>query len=162
MLSSADVRTALLIGVEGVLYSIGVGCHLWRAQLARFHADSDQLSLRCRAACRRNRERQFSEKDATAQQPQSRPADRYAPRAGRGDARHHVMEELEVSEGAQIRYCLSDIVVPDHLVTSPSIPIGAYRDGFGNWCSRIVAPTGRTRLSANGIVNDTARRMWSP
>jgi transglutaminase-like putative cysteine protease len=50
---------------------------------------------------------------------------------------------------------VSDLVVPDHLVTSPSIPIGAYRDGFGNWCSRIVAPTGRTRLFAKGIVNDT-------
>jgi hypothetical protein len=50
---------------------------------------------------------------------------------------------------------VSDLVVPDHLVTSPSTPIGAYRDGFGNWCSRIVAPTGRTRLSAKGIVNDT-------
>jgi transglutaminase-like putative cysteine protease len=48
-----------------------------------------------------------------------------------------------------------DIVVPDHLVTSPSIPIRAYRDGFGNWCSRIVAPPGRTRLFAYGIVNDT-------
>jgi len=50
---------------------------------------------------------------------------------------------------------ISDIVVPDHLVTSPSVPIGAYRDGFGNWCNRIVAPAGRTRLSANGIVKDT-------
>jgi len=34
---------------------------------------------------------------------------------------------------------VSDMVVPDHLVTRPSIPIRAYRDGFGNWCSRIVA-----------------------
>ena len=50
---------------------------------------------------------------------------------------------------------MSDIVVPDHLVTSPSIPIRAYRDGFGNWCNRIVAPAGRTRLSANGIVKDS-------
>jgi len=50
---------------------------------------------------------------------------------------------------------VSDMVEPDHLVTSPSIPIRAYRDGFGNWCNRIVARTGRTRLSANGIVNDT-------
>jgi hypothetical protein len=33
---------------------------------------------------------------------------------------------------------VSDIVVPDHLITRPSIPITAYRDGFGNWCSRIV------------------------
>jgi transglutaminase-like putative cysteine protease len=50
---------------------------------------------------------------------------------------------------------ISDMVMPDHLVTSPSIPISAYRDGFGNWCNRIVAPTGQTRLSANGIVKDT-------
>src|SRR6266852_5304253 len=50
---------------------------------------------------------------------------------------------------------VSDMVLPDHLVTSPAIPIRGHRDGFGNWCNRIVAPTGRTRLSANAIVNDT-------
>ena len=52
---------------------------------------------------------------------------------------------------------VSDIVVPDHLITDPSIPITAYRDGFGNWCSRIVAPTGQIRLSADAIVNDTGK-----
>jgi transglutaminase-like putative cysteine protease len=46
-------------------------------------------------------------------------------------------------------------VVPDHLVTSPTIPILAYRDSFGNWCRRIVASAGRTQLFANGIVKDT-------
>jgi hypothetical protein len=56
---------------------------------------------------------------------------------------------------------VSDTVVPDHLVTSPAIPIPGYRDGFGNWCNRIVAPSGRTRLSANGMVNDTASRISS-
>jgi len=50
---------------------------------------------------------------------------------------------------------VSDLVEPDHLVTSPAIPIRGYRDGFGNWCSRIVAPAGQTRLTANAIVNDT-------
>src|SRR5271166_3217120 len=40
----------------------------------------------------------------------------------------------------------SDIVVPDCLTTDPETPITAYRDGFGNWCSRIVAPVGRIRL----------------
>lgn len=50
---------------------------------------------------------------------------------------------------------VSDIVVPDHLITRPSVPIVAYRDAFGNWCSRIVAPEGEIRLSANAVVNDT-------
>ncbi len=46
----------------------------------------------------------------------------------------------------------ADIVVPDHLMTSPSVPISPYRDVFGNWCSRIVAPAGRIRLWADGVV----------
>src|SRR5260370_32382401 len=49
----------------------------------------------------------------------------------------------------------SDIVVPDYLTTSPSVPITPYRDGFGNWCSRFVAPTGRMRLAADGTVRDS-------
>jgi hypothetical protein len=49
----------------------------------------------------------------------------------------------------------SDIVLPDYLTTSPSVPIFPYRDVFGNWCSRIVAPAGRMRLSADGVVCDT-------
>ncbi len=49
----------------------------------------------------------------------------------------------------------SDVIVPDHLTTSPSVPIFPYRDLFGNWCSRILAPAGRMRLSANGIVHDS-------
>ncbi len=50
---------------------------------------------------------------------------------------------------------VSDIVVPDHLVTTPSVPIAAYRDLFGNWCSRIVAPAGELRLHTDAIVNDS-------
>jgi transglutaminase-like putative cysteine protease len=49
----------------------------------------------------------------------------------------------------------SDIIVPDHLTTSPSVPITPYRDVFGNWCSRIVAPLGRMRLAADGVVRDS-------
>jgi hypothetical protein len=36
----------------------------------------------------------------------------------------------------------SDLVRPDHLLTSPAVAVTAYRDLFGNWCSRIVAPAG--------------------
>ena len=51
----------------------------------------------------------------------------------------------------------SDLVVPDHLVTVPPVPVAGYRDGFGNWISRIVAPAGRIRLSGHAIVNDSGR-----
>ena len=50
---------------------------------------------------------------------------------------------------------VSDIIVPDHLITRPSIPITVYRDAFGNWCNRIVAPMGGIRLSTDAVVNDT-------
>jgi transglutaminase-like putative cysteine protease len=52
---------------------------------------------------------------------------------------------------------VADVVVPDHLVTTPPLSIRGYRDGFGNWCNRIVAPAGRTRLSANAIVNHNGK-----
>jgi transglutaminase-like putative cysteine protease len=52
----------------------------------------------------------------------------------------------------------SDILVPDHIITSPSLPITAYRDGFGNWCSRVVAPAGQTRFSTTALVNDSGAR----
>ena len=51
----------------------------------------------------------------------------------------------------------SDIVVPDYLTTSPPVPISPYRDGFGNWCSRIVAPAGPMRLAADGVVRDSGQ-----
>src|SRR4029077_10756729 len=49
----------------------------------------------------------------------------------------------------------SDVIVPDYLTTSPSVPITPYRDVCGNWCSRIVAPAGRMRLAADGVVRDS-------
>ena len=49
----------------------------------------------------------------------------------------------------------SDILAPDHLKTSPPLPVDMYRDFFGNWCTRIVAPTGITRITADALVNDT-------
>ena len=33
--------------------------------------------------------------------------------------------------------------------------ITPYRDLFGNWCSRMVAPAGRMRLAADGVVRDS-------
>jgi transglutaminase-like putative cysteine protease len=51
----------------------------------------------------------------------------------------------------------ADLVVPDHLITTPSIPLTAYRDGFGNWCTRIVAPAGEIRLSTDAVIRDTGQ-----
>jgi transglutaminase-like putative cysteine protease len=49
---------------------------------------------------------------------------------------------------------VSDVIVPDHLITRPSTPTAAHRDDFGDWCSRIVAPKGEIRLSTDAVVND--------
>jgi hypothetical protein len=40
-------------------------------------------------------------------------------------------------------------------LVDPPVPMATYRDDFGNWCTRIVAPKGRTRVSADAVVNDT-------
>ena len=48
----------------------------------------------------------------------------------------------------------SDLERPDYLMTNPAVSIEGYRDSFGNWCSRLVAPAGRFRLSTDGFVRD--------
>jgi transglutaminase-like putative cysteine protease len=52
---------------------------------------------------------------------------------------------------------VSDLVEPDHIITSPATPITGYRDGFGNWCSRIVAPQGDLSISADTVINDSGQ-----
>jgi transglutaminase-like putative cysteine protease len=47
-----------------------------------------------------------------------------------------------------------DLERADYLVTSPSVPLESYRDGFGNWCTRMVAPAGDFTLSTDGIFRD--------
>jgi transglutaminase-like putative cysteine protease len=49
----------------------------------------------------------------------------------------------------------SDVIVPDYLTTDPAVTISPYRDVYGNWCSRLVAPAGRMRLSGDGVVRDS-------
>jgi transglutaminase-like putative cysteine protease len=48
----------------------------------------------------------------------------------------------------------ADILVPDHLTTDPVLPVQAYRDSYGNWCSRILAPAGRTRIASTALLFD--------
>ena len=49
---------------------------------------------------------------------------------------------------------VSDLERADHLTTNPAVPIEGYRDSFGNWCSRLVAPAGRFRLGTDAVVRD--------
>jgi transglutaminase-like putative cysteine protease len=48
-----------------------------------------------------------------------------------------------------------DLVRIDHLLTTPAVPVSAYRDLFGNWCTRVVAPAGRFVLGTDALVNDS-------
>jgi transglutaminase-like putative cysteine protease len=48
-----------------------------------------------------------------------------------------------------------DLETPDWLRTEPAIDVRQYIDGFGNICSRILAPAGRTVLSADFVVRDS-------
>jgi transglutaminase-like putative cysteine protease len=47
------------------------------------------------------------------------------------------------------------MVSPDQVITAPSTPMSSYRDTFGNWCTRIVAPPGRMRISSNAVIHDS-------
>ena len=47
-----------------------------------------------------------------------------------------------------------DLETPDWLRTDPPLDVRQYLDGYGNICSRLVAPPGRLTLSADFIVRD--------
>ena len=48
----------------------------------------------------------------------------------------------------------ADLVRADNMLTDPWVPLTLYRDGFGNWCTRLVAPAGRMRITADAVIND--------
>jgi transglutaminase-like putative cysteine protease len=49
----------------------------------------------------------------------------------------------------------SDLVRPDNILTTPAVPMVSYRDGFGNWCTRLVATQGEFRVTSDTVVNDS-------
>jgi len=53
---------------------------------------------------------------------------------------------------------VSDLAGPDQMKTTPAVPTSAYRDGFGNWCTRVVAPAGNFRVTADAVINDSGAR----
>lgn len=48
----------------------------------------------------------------------------------------------------------SDLEKPDLLATNPAVAIEAYRDDFGNWCNRLIAPSGLFVASTSGLIRD--------
>jgi transglutaminase-like putative cysteine protease len=52
----------------------------------------------------------------------------------------------------------SDLVRRDDMLTDPWVPLTLYRDGFGNWCTRIVAPLGQIRVTTDALIRDTGAR----
>ena len=49
----------------------------------------------------------------------------------------------------------SDLVRPDYLIAEPNVPTSGYRDSFGNWCTRILAPAGPVRLTCDTLIRDS-------
>ena len=49
---------------------------------------------------------------------------------------------------------VADLIRPDNILTEPGVPLVLYRDSFGNWCTRLVAPAGRIRITADAVIND--------
>jgi transglutaminase-like putative cysteine protease len=72
------------------------------------------------------------------------------------ELQYHFPQPTPVIMMLNVHYTrVSDLERPDHIVIAPSVPISGYRDGFGNWCSRIFAPAGTMRIATDTVVNDT-------
>jgi transglutaminase-like putative cysteine protease len=50
---------------------------------------------------------------------------------------------------------VSDLAMPDSILIDPSVEVSGYRDGFGNWCSRFMAPAGHVTISADSVIRDS-------
>jgi transglutaminase-like putative cysteine protease len=47
-----------------------------------------------------------------------------------------------------------DLIRADTMVTDPAVPLAMYRDGFGNWCTRLLAPAGSFQMTSDALIND--------
>ena len=50
---------------------------------------------------------------------------------------------------------LGDLLEPDVMAVTPSVPVEFYTDGFGNRVGRLVAPAGPLRLSCQTVIDDS-------
>src|SRR4029078_13001528 len=100
-------------------------------------------------------------------------SDRFERRAAsRGSERQDV--EMKLRVGYELQYAfpqptpailmlnihfsrVANLAAPDSVIVSPAVPISGYRDGFGNWCCRIVAPKGKVTISTDAVVTATGK-----
>lgn len=50
---------------------------------------------------------------------------------------------------------VNDLEMPDRLQVFPETKVEGYRDIFGNWCNRFIAPAGRVTLKTETVVRDS-------
>jgi transglutaminase-like putative cysteine protease len=48
-----------------------------------------------------------------------------------------------------------DLIMPDDIRFNPLVEHRQYRDGFGNICTRVLAPAGRLEISTDFLIQDT-------
>jgi transglutaminase-like putative cysteine protease len=74
------------------------------------------------------------------------------------ELQYHFPQPTPVIMMLHVHYTrVSDLERPDHTAVTPPVAIAGYRDGFGNWCSRLLAPTGAMRISTDTVVRDSGR-----
>jgi transglutaminase-like putative cysteine protease len=49
----------------------------------------------------------------------------------------------------------ADLVTPEVISVSPDVPLHYYTDSYGNTCTRLIAPAGRSTLSADFTLSDS-------
>lgn len=47
------------------------------------------------------------------------------------------------------------LLTAENVVATPDLPIGDFRDGFGNRCTRLIAPAGLLELRCNSSIRDS-------
>jgi transglutaminase-like putative cysteine protease len=50
---------------------------------------------------------------------------------------------------------VSDLESADSIITRPSSAVIGYRDLYGNWCSRMIAPAGKVTISTDVSIRDS-------
>ncbi len=57
---------------------------------------------------------------------------------------------------------LRDLITPQALTAEPAAPLRQYRDGFGNICTRVMAPAGRIAFRSDFLIGDTGQPDETP